>query len=218
MRNVGKAMMSVAAVLVILTTTVNASLINVGDASNVALAATVVASNSNPIGGSNLAAVTNNGVDDATTGAAFDWNQCFLFGNRADPDPLYTLDLTWATAHNIESLETYVNSAASGAGCSTSFVEFFVKQGTGPLASVGLVNVPQTAPDIGYYTLTKLNGSWSNVTEVQYRFTADGNYFGPRVAEVLAIAATSSTPEPSALMLMASGLFGILAYAWRKRK
>ena len=32
------------------------------------------------------------------------------------------------------------------------------------------------------------------------------------------IAGLATIPEPSALILLASGLFGLLAYAWRKRK
>ena len=33
-----------------------------------------------------------------------------------------------------------------------------------------------------------------------------------------AASAAAATPEPSTSLLLAGGLFGLLAYAWRKRK
>ena len=32
------------------------------------------------------------------------------------------------------------------------------------------------------------------------------------------VASIDAIPEPSAIVLLAMGLFGLLAYAWRKRK
>lgn len=209
--------MTVAAVLFAVSPApVNATLITVGDAINVATSASVTASNQRVLGGNNLASATNNVVSDGTGGAnPFDWTQCYLFADRANPDPIYTLDLTWTTGQNLGSLRAYV-TPASFSNCSTSAIEFFVKQGLdGSLTSVGSVNVASTpATDVGMYVLAKKDGSWSNVTAVRYQFTADGSGFGPRVAEVLA----NTVPEPSSILLLVSGLLGLLAYAWRKRR
>ena len=210
-----KSVVNVMAAVVLLAVspaTVKATLITVGDATNVATSATTVTASNGPVLG-NLASVTNNVVSDGTGGDnPFVWSECYLFASRANPDPAYTLDLTWSIGQNIKSLQAYVTSIAVS-NCSTSSIEFFVKQGSGSLTSVGSVSVPTTA-DIGAYTLTKLDGSWSNVTAVQYKFTADGITYGPRVAEVL----VNTIPEPSAIILVVTGLLGLVAYAWRKRR
>jgi hypothetical protein len=41
---------------------------------------------------------------------------------------------------------------------------------------------------------------------------------GTVVDNVRVTATPTATPEPSTLVLLASGLIGLLAYAWRKRK
>ncbi len=189
------------------------------DANNVTpLAATVVPSNSGSwhLNGDNLAAVNNNVVDDGSTG--FLWNELFMFDDTATPNPPYTLDLTWTTGQNINSLQAYVMylDGTSGWDGSTSNVQFYVKEGSGSLALAGSVSVPAERSIGPYWSLVELDGSWSDVTAVRYEFTCNSALgHGPRVAEVLAI---SSIPEPSTICMLVIGLFGLLAYAWRKRK
>lgn len=47
---------------------------------------------------------------------------------------------------------------------------------------------------------------------------SNGASYGVRVVEVQAFSFGTAVPEPSALALCAGGLFGLLAYAWRRRK
>ena len=78
-----------------------------------------------------------------------------------------------------------------------------------------------------YTTYTTLTNTWQQYSTTFTAKTADvgtsfqpeflcaaGSTFGIDTVGVSAVA----TPEPSSLMMISAGLFGLLAYAWRKRK
>ena len=75
------------------------------------------------------------------------------------------------------------------------------------------------ASGVGSYTGETYGLTYSNVRMVKFDITdtfsgATPGYVG--LAEVRFIG--SATPEPSTIVLLATGLIGLLAYAWRKRK
>jgi hypothetical protein len=57
------------------------------------------------------------------------------------------------------------------------------------------------------------------INQVMYRhFGSDGVTFDARTIEIDNIALAGPVPEPGTIILMASGLLSLVAYAWRKRK
>lgn len=67
--------------------------------------------------------------------------------------------------------------------------------------------------------LTRLHPGWTSIT------LGDSNTTNPSKIYTVALTTTnpetitiSAVPEPGTIALLAGGLFGLLAYAWRKRK
>ena len=205
-----------AALVAVSAAQVDASVVNLSIADNLAPSATVTGRNdlwSASI--SPLTALVDSKVSDGVPGeASFEEAYHAYFDTVANPG---WVELAWTAPKNLTSLQTYVCQGDAGAAVDAdrivSAVQFYVNQGSG-FTSVGTVNTVDT-DDIGGFDLTKIDGSWSNVTAVRYEFTGNGAQ-GGRVAEVIAIG--TAVPEPSTVTLIGAGLLSLLAYAWRKRR
>lgn len=131
-------------------------------------------------------------VSDGVPGqASFGDTAHFVFGSVTDA--VYSIDLAWTQPRHLSCLQAYVchgGSAFPDADRTVSTIEFFVDQGSG-LQSVGTVNTTDTN-DLGCFDLTKLDGDWTGVTAVRYRFVQSGA-LPPRVAEVLALGGPDTT-------------------------
>jgi hypothetical protein len=79
------------------------------------------------------------------------------------------------------------------------------------------LNCASGAAGIGYTNAIPMpGGSVADVAAVKIAYTTNwngGDYYG--LGEV---GFTAATPEPGTIVLLTTGLFGLLAYAWRKRK
>lgn len=209
-------MFAVAALVATLAAQVNADIVSVSDPNNVApLAAMVESSWIGPDYPFSAPAKAIDGrvsnASDPYTADREDEGSSFLFNDNMVPN---TITLTWSQPQHLTSLQAYVCTGSEGNFDRAVYrIDFSVKQGVGAFTEVGQLEVPDTN-DIGVFDLTGLNGDWSNVTAVQYKFNGWDGVSGPRVAEVLAIA----VPEPSALMLLGAGVISLLAYAWRKQR
>jgi hypothetical protein len=61
-------------------------------------------------------------------------------------------------------------------------------------------------------------GVYVGKTPVFINLTATGIGFPPEFDSMPALVLAKAVPEPSTLLLLAAGLMGLLAYAWRKRR
>jgi hypothetical protein len=153
-----------------------------------------------------------------------------LTGSAAYPaigqNPSYTdglfssPDLTRAAVYgwkNLDATTTIVNldyylhkTSTSGNGITYALYE---TGGSTPLASGTITG---TSP---------VNGSLTNISVASgamlyfqvgpnYKGGSTDNYYDENICNLT----VTSTPEPSAMMLLASGLVGLLCYAWRKRR
>lgn len=110
--------------------------------------------------------------------------------------------------------------------------EYVVTGGINNFHTYGLV-YNTSGPDAGYGDLyidgantglknnAPFDGStWGMpaVSYVQFGDCTGGNGNGTGVYNTVAWSATVPTPEPATLVLLATGLLGLLAYAWRKRR
>jgi hypothetical protein len=133
----------------------------------------------------------------------------------------YTYDLTMA-------MGTYDAVAADR----TAYVELAYKDGSGVLQSIGGTAknsfLQNTLPDgaLSNNPLNALEDKSSTITvgasdawagkQILVRFGCSLDSSGGRL--VVDNVRLTATPEPSSIMLVASTLVGLLAYAWRKRK
>ena len=81
--------------------------------------------------------------------------------------------------------------------------------GTINFASIGAL---LTAPAYVFASYGTLSGAALNVSGTPLGYNVDYDYQGGDQIALVQV------PEPSTLALLAGGLFGLLAYAWRKRK
>ena len=129
------------------------------------------------------------------------------FSNHvADAITVTVTGLAASTAYNVKLYSyDYFNSP-------TSTTDTFTPTGgtTGSSQSVTFVpNVVPTTED-SYAVVA----NWTSNNSGALAFTTTGTVFGPRLNGFT----ISSIPEPSTLVLLATGLIGLLCYAWRKRK
>ena len=98
-------------------------------------------------------------------------------------------------------------------------------------ASVDFYLSDKDGNDLGVlksYTYSEImNGAFENVywdpvvaqyigMRVNSSYESGSTYFNYQIAEMQF--STAAIPEPSTIMLIVTGLVGLLAYAWRKRK
>jgi hypothetical protein len=115
----------------------------------------------------------------------------------------------------IKATETQCNSTVATSATPTLLV---TKLDYGPTGAgtLSLYVNPSLTAEPG---AASASGSFSSLSWDRIRIQADGFggideiRIGTSYADV-----TSSVPEPGTLALLATGLFGLLAYAWRKRK
>ena len=134
--------------------------------------------------------------------------------------------LTSATSSN--EREFYVTASASGNKIYTGTAEQLVADMADPTTSTPVtVQVTRTSDtDLNYtYLYTKTGGGQGSVTGTYSGLPTGDLYFGMNVyangdiyGNRMDNLSISSVPEPSMLVLLAGGLIGLLAYAWRKRR
>lgn len=116
------------------------------------------------------------------------------FTDTGQSDPGSGFELYSAFADAFYSTTTTKMPRASGNSAQTLLATFFVSDATTTSITFG----PEAAGPSGTFD------------------SAVGIYDGATLSEHFTFGAT--TPEPSTLVLLASGLVGLLCYAWRKRK
>jgi hypothetical protein len=89
-------------------------------------------------------------------------------------------------------------------------------------AFAGHVGADSTNPAHSYadFTINAPAGTKSLLISFGYGYDEDGSWTGPNScgALVAEIQGFGAVPEPGTLALAATGLIGLLAYAWRKQK
>lgn len=162
--------------------------------------------------GTNLAGAVDGKVSDGVPGeASFDDSVHFVFAGVDNQ----AIIQAWNSPQTLGAVQAYVcHGGLADADRLVSSVEFLIKTEGSADWNFSIVVPTVDTNDIGGFDLTQATGNWANVIEVGYAFTA-GSGQGPRIAEVRAL---TLVPEPATMYLAATGLLGLLAYAWRKRR
>ena len=134
--------------------------------------------------------------------------------------------LTSATSSN--EREFYVTASSSGNKVYTGTAEQLVADMADPTTSTPVTVSLTRTSDTGLsytYLYTKTGGGQGSITGTYSGLPTGDLYFGMFVYSPLDFMNTamdnltiSSTPEPSTFVLLASGLIGLLACTWRKRR
>ena len=130
---------------------------------------------------------------------------------------------TWGSFVNLfsagsNSSGTFTAGVAQGFDGSGDIVGYEYSGGTPTTASAYIWTSPSASSAVLLSSLVTNVGSWN----LEEALAADSN--GDIVGEGVSPSGNEDaflltpTPEPSTLLLTASGLVGLLAYAWRKRK
>jgi hypothetical protein len=167
--------------------------------------------------------------------ARFTVNQAVIIGDRSG-DGKFELQgslasVEWKTNATFggKSTLSFVADAAGVSSILMSSNTATLSIGSGALLSLNLAALKTAAKDlvlINNCGVNPISGTFTNFAEgAKFDFT-DGSYYtltyvydfgGDGAKNDLALVA-HPIPEPSALALLAGGLVGLLAYAWRKRK
>jgi hypothetical protein len=135
------------------------------------------------------------------------------------PSKTYLTCTHTTTANNVNHLNFTVNasvpasfsvSVLTDAAGDTGFVPTAIQLG-GPDGSVGVTTTNRNnAPDMYVFTIT---GAQAN--DYFEIWSSPGTHWN---VHDLAAVGFDTAPEPSVLVLLITGVIGLLAYAWRKRK
>lgn len=135
--------------------------------------------------------------------------------------------LTFADSSN--EREFYVTASSSGNKIYTGTAEQLVADMADPTTATPVTVALTRTSDTGLsyaYLYTKTGGGQGSATGTCSGLPTGDLYFGLCVYSGMAfngtamdnLSHTTSTPEPSTLVLIVGGLIGLLAYAWRKQR
>jgi hypothetical protein len=174
-----------------------------------------------------FAGTTNvGGVPTNASGILPDGGQVGLLSKGVHPSngSVYDFRLAQQTEHTIVPGETYTlkfyagSSLEQNANWAWSGMTANLLDGSGTVIGSQVIT---TAPTAGTFSLYTLNAtaSASNTGLLTVQFVSEAKPAGSNFAhEYVDNVSLTATPEPSTLVLVASGLLGLLCYAWKKRK
>jgi hypothetical protein len=172
----------------------------------------------------NAASIDFAGTDDIggvlQQGVLPDGGQVGLLSNGVHTNgATYNFQLIQQTAHTIVPGETLSLSFYAGNELANKWAGLTASLLDGSGAVIGSQHVV-TAPAAGTFSQYTLNATAAsgNSGLLTVQFTGDPGSAGLAHACLDMVTLSSTVPEPSTLVLVASGLISLLAYAWRKRK